>query len=120
MSRLLPPPTNSLVTPLLTDLYQLTMTYAQWKNGRHLDHAIFDLFFRKNPFGGEYTIFCGLDEVLKHLANFKFSEDDLSYLKTTPALKHCDPAFFEYLRTLDCSDVTVHAMKEGTGTLRLV
>lgn len=110
----LPPPTNNLVTPLLTDLYQLTMTYAHWKNNRHDDPAIYEMFFRKNPFGGEYTIFCGLEEVLKFVSNFSFTADDVEFLKTTPALCHCDPGFWDYLLNLDCSEVEVFAMKEGT------
>ena len=110
----LPRPTNALVTPLLTDLYQITMTYAHWKNSRHDDAAIFELFFRKNPFRGEYTIFCGLDEVLKHIDNFKFTDDDINYLKQTPSLRECDTEFWDYLLNLDCSSVTMEAMKEGT------
>ena len=43
-----PPPTNSLVTAMLTDLYQITMAYAHWKNGRQDDPAVFELFFRKS------------------------------------------------------------------------
>lgn len=39
------------------------MTYAYWKQGRQDENAVFDLFFRKNPFSGEYTIFAGLEEV---------------------------------------------------------
>lgn len=109
----IPPPTNALVTPLLTDLYQLTMAFAYWKSGRHEDKAIFELFFRKNPFGGEYTIFAGLDECLKHLQHFRFSESDIAYLQTVPALQHCDPAFFEWLATLDTSEVQVRAMQDG-------
>jgi hypothetical protein len=35
-----PRPTNPMVTPLLTDLYQFTMTYAYWKAGKHLDRAV--------------------------------------------------------------------------------
>lgn len=110
----LPPPINALVTPLLTDLYQITMTYAFWKNGRHNDAATFELFFRKNPFRGEFTIFCGLDEVLKFVDNFRFSDDDIAYLRESPSLKNCDPDFWEYLRNIDCSQVTVCALKEGT------
>jgi nicotinate phosphoribosyltransferase len=110
----LPPPFNTLVTPLLTDLYQITMTYAHWKNGRDQDPAIFELFFRKNPFRGEFTIFCGLDEVLKFVDNYKFSEEDIDYLRQVPALQNCDVGFWDYLRQLDCSQVTLHAMKEGT------
>jgi len=111
----IPPPTNSLVTPLLTDLYQLTMAYAYWKSGRHTDASVFELFFRKNPFGGEYTVLAGLDEVLKFLVNFRFSASDLDYLRNCPALAHCEAAFFdEYLAGLTCADVRVMAPREGS------
>lgn len=33
-------PTNPMVTPLLTDLYQFTMAYAYWKAGKHNDRAV--------------------------------------------------------------------------------
>lgn len=62
---------NSLVTPLLTDMYQISMAYAYWKTGRHADFAVFDLFFRKPPFGGEYCIFAGLDEVLSFISTYR-------------------------------------------------
>jgi len=98
----------------MTDLYQITMAYAYWKSNRHNDRAVFELFFRKNPFKGEYTIFCGLDEVLKHLCSFKFKPDDIEYLRNCPALTHCDPAFFdEYLAALDCSEVKLYAASQG-------
>ena len=44
---------------LLTDLYQLTMAYGYWKSGRANHEAVFNLFFRKPPFGGGYTIAAG-------------------------------------------------------------
>jgi nicotinate phosphoribosyltransferase len=112
---IVPKPTNNLTNPLLTDLYQITMAYAYWKTGQHLRPAHFELFFRKNPFGGSYTLFAGLDEVLKFLAHFRFTEEDIHFLRNTPQLGHCEPAFFDdYLSNLDCSDVVVHAMKEGS------
>jgi nicotinate phosphoribosyltransferase len=35
-----PRPTNPMVTPLLTDLYQFSMAYAYWKAGKHLERAV--------------------------------------------------------------------------------
>ncbi|DBA00924.1 TPA: hypothetical protein N0F65_006124 [Lagenidium giganteum] len=105
-------PTNSLVTPLLTDLYQITMVYAYWKVGRHNDHAVFDLFFRKNPFKGEYTVFAGLEEALGLINTFRFSDSDIAYLRQV--MPQAEPAFFDWLATLDCSGIKVYAVKEGT------
>lgn len=45
-------PLSQFATPLLTDLYQITMAYGYWKAGRHNDEAVFDLYFRRNPFCG--------------------------------------------------------------------
>merc|ERR1719491_1634382 len=111
----IPPPFNSLITPLLTDLYQITMAYGYWKNKRLDEEAVFELFFRKNPFKGQFTVFSGLDEVLKFIAHYRFTTADLEYLKSTPSLKHCEAAFFdEYLANIDCSQVTVRSMKQGS------
>ena len=51
---------------LLTDLYELTMAYGYWKLGRADDQAVFNLFFRKHPFQGGYTVVAGLAYVLSH------------------------------------------------------
>ena len=50
------------------------MAYAYWKSGKIDDQSVFDLFFRTNPFHGEFTIFAGLEECLKFLDNFHYSE----------------------------------------------
>jgi hypothetical protein len=39
---------SSVVQPLLTDFYQISMAYAYWKSNKHREMATFDLFFRKN------------------------------------------------------------------------
>ncbi|KAL5994392.1 hypothetical protein ACLOJK_024442 [Asimina triloba] len=36
----------------------------------------------QNPFGGEYTIFGGLEECIRFIANFKLKEDEISFLRT--------------------------------------
>ncbi len=54
--------------PCVVCAAQLTMAYAYWKAGRERDNAVFDVFFRKNPFHGEFTIFAGLEEVRRAVA----------------------------------------------------
>ncbi|KAJ6820028.1 nicotinate phosphoribosyltransferase 1-like isoform X2 [Iris pallida] len=104
--------TNPMVTPILTDLYQFTMAYAYWKARKHHERAVFDLYFRKSPFGGEYTVFGGLEECIRFIANFKFKEDDISYLRSV--MPTCEGGFFDYLRGIDCSDVEIYAIPEGS------
>ncbi|XP_047529169.1 nicotinate phosphoribosyltransferase isoform X2 [Vanessa atalanta] len=104
---------NGIVQPLLTDLYQITMAYAYWKSGKVNDTAVFDLFFRTNPFQGEFTIFAGLEECLKFLENFHYSDSDIEYLKQTlPAtIEH---EFYDYLKDLTCKDIKLSAIEEGS------
>jgi len=97
---------------MLTDFYQITMAYAYWKGGRHQDPAVFEAFFRANPFKGEFTIFAGLSEVLRYVESFKFSPRDIAYVRTV--LADAEDGFFDYLATLDCSQVTIAAVPEGT------
>lgn len=104
---------NSVVQPLLTDLYQITMAYAYWKSGKMDDHAVFDLFFRTNPFQGEFTIFAGLEECLKFMENFHYSETDVEYLKHALP-QGIEEEFFDYLSQLTAKDVTLYAIEEGS------
>lgn len=66
---------------------------------------------------GAFTIFCGLDECLKYIQTFSFSDEDIAYLKSTPALAHCEDGYFEYLRSLSTVNTPtfqVRALREGT------
>lgn len=74
-------PHNLFVNACLTDLYQITMTYAYWKNQKVDSVAVFDLFFRKCPFKGEFCIFSGLDDVLRFLNSFHYSKQQISLLR---------------------------------------
>ncbi|XP_019421314.1 PREDICTED: nicotinate phosphoribosyltransferase 1-like [Lupinus angustifolius] len=111
--RVIAGPTNPMVTPLLTDLYQFTMAYAYWKAGKHQQRAVFDLYFRKNPFGGEYTIFAGLEECVRFISNYKLSDEEIDFIKKSLSIS-CEDGFFDYLRGIDCSDVEVYAIPEGS------
>lgn len=102
-----------IVQPLLTDLYQITMAYAYWKSGKHDDEAVFDLFFRKNPFHGEFTVFAGLEDCIRFLQTFRYSQSDIAYLKTIlPA--NVDPGYYDYLASLNTDRVKLYAIPEGT------
>ncbi|TVQ89082.1 MAG: nicotinate phosphoribosyltransferase [Bacteroidetes bacterium] len=68
------------VSPLYTDLYQLTMAQAYFKTGMHEEHASFDYFFRKLPFKGGYVVFAGLQDFLELTENLRFTDRDLDYL----------------------------------------
>ncbi|XP_060770096.1 nicotinate phosphoribosyltransferase isoform X1 [Neoarius graeffei] len=101
------------VPPLLTDLYQFTMAYAYWRAGRHNEHAVFELFFRDNPFEGGFSLFAGLNDCLQFLRDFRFTDEDVEYLRSVlPSDTH--PEFFTYLKGLDSSAVSVSAVAEGT------
>ncbi len=105
-------PTNQLVNPMLTDFYQITMAYAYWKAGVHEEGAVFDLFFRKNPFAGEFAIYAGLEEKLRLFENFRFTDDHVAYLKEQ--MPQCEKGFFDWLKNVDCSRLKMYALKEGT------
>ncbi|XP_018571301.1 nicotinate phosphoribosyltransferase isoform X2 [Anoplophora glabripennis] len=104
---------NGIIQPLLTDLYQITMAYAYWKSGKIKDSAVFDLFFRKNPFQGEFTIFAGLEECLKFLRKFHYSASDIKYLKETLP-SSIEDEFYEYLKSVSAKHVRLFAIAEGS------
>ena len=60
-------------SPLLTDLYQLTMAYGYWKSGVPEKEAVFHLFFRKSPFASGFTIACGLADAIEFLSTLEFA-----------------------------------------------
>lgn len=101
---------------LLTDLYQLTMAYGYWKAGMTEREAVFNLFFRRNPFKGGYAIACGLSYVIDFLENFNISDEDVAYLSTlkgndgTPLF---EPKFLDYLQQLEFT-CDVDAVEEGS------
>jgi nicotinate phosphoribosyltransferase len=103
-------------SPLLTDLYQLTMAYGYWRLNMHEQEAAFHLLFRKNPFQGNYALHCGLACVVDFLKNWRFHEDDIAYLATLKNIRDeaLFPAdFLAYLQQLRFS-CDLDAVPEGT------
>jgi len=100
---------------LVTDLYQLTMAYGYWKAGLHEREAVFNLYFRRQPFGSGYTICAGLGLVVEYLQTWRFSEDDVAYLATLKGNDNkplFDGAFLNYLQNLKFT-CDIDAIEEG-------
>ena len=102
---------NPIIQPLLTDMYQITMARAYWKHNRAEEMAVFDLFFRKNPFGGEYTVFAGLEDCLKFLEHFHYKHDDIAYIKSI--IPNVEEEFLNFLQNMKLDDVKISAINEG-------
>lgn len=94
---------------LHTDLYQINMAETYWKDGIHNRRAVFDLYFRKLPFGNGYAIFAGLERAIQYLQDFHFTESDIDYLKKELGYRN---DFLEYLKTVKFTG-TLRAMREG-------
>lgn len=110
---------NQLYRPsmtLLTDLYQLTMAYGYWKSGMAEKESVFNLFFRKNPFGGGYAVAAGLEYVMDYLHDFQPDESDIAYLATltgNDGKPLFEQGFLDYLLDLRFT-CDVDAIPEGT------
>ncbi|HEY6881932.1 MAG TPA: nicotinate phosphoribosyltransferase [Polyangiales bacterium] len=105
-----------MVSPLLTDLYQLTMAQGYLRAGRAHDSAVFHLLFRKLPFHGGYAIAAGLESVLAFVESFHFAEDELAYLGALMAedgTRLFGEDFIAYLGALRLS-LDIDAIPEGT------
>jgi len=106
----------SFHTPLLTDLYQLTMGYGYWKSGLAEREAVFHLFYRRAPFGGEAALVAGTSPIADFLHELCFTDEDVSYLRTLTGAD--EQALFEedyltYLKELTW-ELEVDAAPEGT------
>jgi hypothetical protein len=66
---------------LFTDFYELTMAQGYFNYGMR-GQVVFDMFFRRQPFGGGFSVFAGLGPLLETLENFRFEKDDIEYLKS--------------------------------------
>ncbi|CAD8186417.1 unnamed protein product [Paramecium pentaurelia] len=105
---------QDILGALLNDSYKLVMTYSFFQNKMENDQTAFELIFRKCPFGGQYVIFAGLNEVVRYIKNFKFTDEEIEYVKKNILPSDANPKFFEYLKNLDSSQIIIRAMPEGS------
>lgn len=96
------------ISPLFVDFYELTMAQGYFKQGLKDCPAVFDYFFRKNPFGGGYTVFAGLEEIIEAILRLRFSKTDIDYL----AKQGMEEDFLAYLADFEFTG-SISACLEG-------
>lgn len=92
------------------------MAYGYWKTGNYNQRAVFHLYFRKAPFGGQFAIAAGLQQAIEYLQNLNFEADEIQYLASLQGADKrplFDESFLNKLQRFrfDCD---VWAMPEGT------
>src|SRR5437660_2248053 len=109
-------PLRQNFTALTTDLYEVTMAYGYWKAGVCDHEAAFHVTFRHNPFGGQFTVACGLATAIDFLRMFHFTETEIAYLASqrgNDGKPLFDSGFLDYLRDLRLT-CDIDAIPEGT------
>ena len=94
---------------LLTDFYEFTMANGYFmKNMNNI--AYFDIFFRKNPDDGGYSIFAGLEQIIDFVKSLHFTDEDINYLKNQNIFSD---DFLNYLKDFKFTG-DIWAVPEGT------
>lgn len=100
---------DPLKSPLLTDLYQLTMLQGYFEAGM-TGPAVFELFVRKLPPGRNFLVAAGLEQALEFVAGLAFSADELAWIGASGLFAR---GFVDRLAGLRFTG-EIHAMPEGT------
>ena len=94
---------------LFTDFYELTMAQGYWKENMN-QKVVFDMFFRRNPFNGGFSILAGNETLLDAITEFHFEEDDIEYLREQ---KIFEEGFLDYLKDWHFTG-DLYTMDEGS------
>ena len=94
---------------LLMDLYELTMAQAYFEKGLN-ETAYFEVSIRNMPENWGFFVMAGLAELNSYLKEFRFSEDDIKFLKSTGKFSS---DFLEFLKELK-PEVEIRAIPEGS------
>jgi len=70
-------------TALLTDRYELTMLQTALSDGTADRRCVFEVFARRLPAGRRYGVLAGTGRVLEAIADFRFTDEELSFLSRT-------------------------------------
>jgi len=100
---------DDIASPLLTDLYQLTMAQAYLAGDMH-GEAVFEFFVRRLPGARNFLLSAGLEQLLDFLETMQFAERELEWLESHG---YANKELIAYLRQFRFSG-DVYAVPEGT------
>lgn len=95
---------------MVMDFYELTMSNGYFKNDNLDAKVVFDVFYRRNPDQGGYSIFAGLEQIVDYIRNLHFTVEDINYLRSQGIF---DEDFLDYLARFTFRG-DVYAFSEGT------
>ena len=90
-----------------------TCTRSTWcrftlTKGFTIKKAVFEVYFRQQPFKNGYAVFAGLERIVSYLEDLRFSDSDIAYLESLGY----HGAFLDYLRNFKL-ELTVRSAQEG-------
>lgn len=94
---------------MVMDFYEMTMSNGYFLSNNTDVKVAFDVFYRKNPDGGGYSIFGGLEQIVEYIENLHFSKEDIEYLKD----QGLNERFLDYLKDFKFTG-DIYAFPEGT------
>lgn len=94
---------------LHTDFYEINMMATYFEKHMENRKAVFEVFFRKLPFGNGYAVFAGLEHIISYIKNLQFTDDDIDYLRE---VTDYPDSFLEYLRNFEFKG-TIKSAYEG-------
>lgn len=95
---------------MLMDFYELTMSNGYLKSGHKDTMVCFDMFFRRVPDGGGFSIAAGLEQLIEYIENIRFTKEDIEYLRSRNLFEE---EFLLYLKDFKFTG-NISAIPEGT------
>ena len=95
---------------MMMDFYEMTMANGYFEIGGTNSRVAFDVFYRRNPDGGGFAIFAGLEQIIEYVENMKFSAEDIEYFRQQNLFNE---DFLNYLADFKFHG-DIYAFPEGT------
>jgi len=89
------------------------MAAGYFEAGKLEERATFELFVRRLPANRNFVLAAGLAQAVEYLENFRYTAEEIGYLRALPQFARTSPAFFDYLAGLRFTG-DLFAVPEGT------